>query len=270
MMNPNNVRLPASVSATHAAPDVSEKYRFVSTVDCLEIFEKQGWVPVSSNQKRVRKEEHEGFQTHVVRLRRVEADGYPKVGDSLPEIVLMNAHNRGASFRVMAGMFRLVCSNGLIVSDSLFAEHRIRHTGFAVEKVLEAIQAVEESFPKVLARMVEFQGIALSSEDQVLFAEKACLLRWEEGSAPSPRALLAHKRYNDRGQSLWEVFNRIQDNMIRGVQKNLVTRATGNYWSKSIRATNGVQQQVAINQGLWQLAEDFAAKYTAENIPVAV
>jgi len=40
--------------------------------------------------------------------------------DSLvPEIVLTNSHDGYASFQLMAGVFKFVCSNGMIVADSL-------------------------------------------------------------------------------------------------------------------------------------------------------
>ena len=122
----------ASVVQTAHAEDVSEKYRFIPTFEVLNVLEKEGWKPANIREARVLDSNNNGFQKHIVRLRNPDVKIENK--DNLfPEIILTNSHNGLSSFQIMAGIFRLVCSNGLCVADSMFETTKIRHQGYTDE-----------------------------------------------------------------------------------------------------------------------------------------
>jgi hypothetical protein len=172
---------------------------------------------------------------------------------------MMNAHDRSSSFRLMAGLFRFVCANGMVVSDAQFAPRIIRHLGYTDSAVLNAIHEAEEGFARIGSRVAEFRAIPLHADEQLAYAESALALRWEAGKAPDPRALLTLHRREDADPTLWHTFQRVQENLLRGVTRQAVARATDSVRpAKAIRAITGVTQGVGLNQALWALTEKMA------------
>lgn len=241
-------------------PGVSAKYQFVSTREILNALEDRGWEPFNVQIKHANKVENQGYEKHLIRLRNVKYNQSSLQG-VVPEIVLMNSHDAGNSFQLMAGMFRVVCSNGLITATNLYGSSRIVHVGYAVEKVYCAVDQIEHSFEQIISKIKDFQQIELSREETEDYAVKACLLRWEEGKLPSTTILLRLHRQEDTKPTLWNVYNVIQENMLRG--------AHGGWYQGrrrvSIRATRNIDLTVKINLGLWKLAEEIAVSKVEEN-----
>src|SRR3546814_2716824 len=52
------------------------------------------------------------------------------------EIILLNSHDGTSSYRMLAGMFRFVCSNGLVCGDTV-ADVRVPHKGDVAGQVIE-------------------------------------------------------------------------------------------------------------------------------------
>jgi hypothetical protein len=240
--------------------DTSDRYSFIPTSRALATLAGIGWQPVSVTERATRRDDHRGFQTHLVRLRKADRVTQPAVvGETIPEIVMMNAHDRSSSFRLMAGLFRFVCANGMVVSDAQFAPRIIRHLGYTDAAVLNAIHEAEEGFARIGSRVAEFRAIPLHADEQLAYAESALALRWEAGKAPDPRALLTLHRREDADPTLWHTFQRVQENLLRGVTRQAVARATESVRpAKAIRAITGVTQGVGLNQALWALTEKMA------------
>jgi hypothetical protein len=53
------------------------------------------------------------FTLHMVRFRHAEHLSPLAVGAEVPELVLVNSHDGASAYKFMAGVFRLVCSNGV-------------------------------------------------------------------------------------------------------------------------------------------------------------
>jgi hypothetical protein len=115
--------------AEHARPGVSSRYTFVSTQQVVALLGAEGWEPVKASEQRVRLEDRIGFQMHEIRFaRRVDLEaGAFQVGNTRPEMILQNAHDGSRAYRIDAGLYRLVCRNGLTVADADFAHVSIRH-----------------------------------------------------------------------------------------------------------------------------------------------
>jgi hypothetical protein len=119
-MTLEQVRVSApSVFADHPWGGVSTRYSFIPTIDVVNSLLAEGWNITRAKQQRVMLPEKTEFTRHILRLRR--SFGPLAVGDVFPEIVLLNSHDRGSAYQMHAGLYRLVCSNGLVVDDSTFA-----------------------------------------------------------------------------------------------------------------------------------------------------
>lgn len=263
-LKPEGIRQAApSVYAEHARPGVSEHYSFISTVEVIELLRNDGWEPVKVREQRVRLMEKIGFQLHEVRFaRRVDLGSVAKVGQMRPEMILQNSHDGTRAYRIDAGLFRLVCSNGLVVADAEFAKVCIRHSRTAPETFRAAAKAVAESAPRVAEVIERWRQVSLSPAAKVEFARRASMLRWhpEQPIAKSvtPAMLVTPQRGDDSRDDLWTVFNVVQEHLVRGGDSYRTLQPGHPVRRGMTRPIMGLQQGQALNKQLWELAEWFS------------
>jgi hypothetical protein len=252
-----------SVFAETARPGVSPRYTFVSTAEVVQLLRDEGWEPVNAYQQRVRIAPREGFQMHEVRFaRRADLDRALDLGDTRPELVLQNAHDGTRAYRIDAGLYRLVCRNGLTVADADFAHVAIRHVDVSAENFIGAARAVAENTPRVLDAVARWQAVALTELAQLEFARRAAALRWEPeqpiAQTLSPGALLAPLRYGDDKRDLWTTFNVVQEHLLRGGDRYHGNTAHGRERRNTTRPVASLVLGQKLNKSLWQLAEEFS------------
>ena len=251
----------------HVAPSVfaeekhgsrSERYSYIPTAEILTGLRREGFVPMEVRQAGSRIEGKADFTKHLLRLRHAAA---PRVGDSLPEIVLVNSHDGTSSYQLMLGMFRLICSNGLIVSEGTHAAVRVSHTGDARSQVIDGCIQILEAAPRAAESAQSFRALMLSEGEQLALARAAHTLRFPDASPEQPAAITPEKllepaRIQDRGADLWSTFNRLQENTVRGGQSVLTRNATGQRRRVTTREIQGIDGNVSLNRALWTLAQE--------------
>jgi hypothetical protein len=264
-------RVAPSVFAESARPGVSSRYTFVSTAQVVDLLQGEGWEPVKANQQRVRLADRQGFQMHEVRFARrddLDRDRF-EVGDCRPELVLQNAHDGTRAYRIDAGLYRLVCRNGLVVADADFAHVAIRHVDVSADRFAAAAQAVAESTPRVLEVIARWRAVELTGLARHNFACRAVALRWDADQPVTrllnPDELLAPVRYGDRETDLWTTFNVAQERLLRGGLRysgHIPVAADAVFPTHFVRNTTrpvgGLTQAQALNKALWALAEEFS------------
>src|SRR5260221_1494852 len=109
-------RFAPSVFASQPIEGVSAKYSFLPTCSILNGMRENGWVPVRAQEQSIRTEARRGFQKHVVRFARVEHLQTWEKNQVRPEVVLVNSHDKSSAYQLHCGLFRLVCTNGMVVS----------------------------------------------------------------------------------------------------------------------------------------------------------
>ena len=250
-----------SVFATDKHSSRSARYAAIPTSEVLTGLRKEGFQPFSVIQGGSRDEEKRGFTKHMLRLRH-ESNMNTQVGDSFPEIILVNSHDGTSSYQLMSGMFRLVCSNGMIVADKGgMNEVRVKHSGDVQGAVIDGCVEILASIPETQNQVETFNRLQLTDGEQNAFAAAAMTIRYDE-SEPMPfesnRLLTVHRR-EDASPTLWNTLNAVQENMIRGgIRYNL--RDENGYLTqrRRTREVNGIDQSVKINKALWVLAAEMA------------
>lgn len=247
-----------SVFAVAPQADVSSRYAFVPTSQIVSRLRESGWSPVMASQQFVRLDERRGFQKHLLRFQR--RDTQAVVGEYTPELVLINSHDRSSAYQLHAGLFRFVCGNGMIVADTTFERVSIRHSGFTPDEVIEASFKLLDNISAITARVDAFRQRQLSDLEVSAFAEAALKLRFEDTSkAPiNHHRLLDCRRDEDAGNDLWHVFNRVQEHLIRGGQRDWLRKREDGRRFPRTRAITGLDQNIRINRELWNLAERVA------------
>ena len=248
-----------SAFAVEAHSSRSERYAYIPTSAIIERLFAEGFVCTSAQQARSRIEGKSEYTKHMLKFSR-EGQALARVGDSVPQLALVNSHDGTSRYKLLAGLFRLVCSNGLTVSDGTFGEVSVPHTGDIVGRVIEGSYQVIEGAEKAGEVAAAWRSIKLNVDEQTQFARAASLLRWDgiEAQAPvMPQTLLAPRRHEDRATDLWTTYNVVQENMVKGGQRGNTRDAGGR--RRSVRAVKGIDGNVALNRALWALTEGMAA-----------
>jgi hypothetical protein len=245
--------------AEKAYAGTTHRYSFFPTATVVEALRESGWAPVIAQEQRTRAEDRSGFQKHLIRFHRREELGRAVLHDSRLELVLMNSHDGGCAFRLFAGVFRLVCSNGLVVSEASFGAISIRHTHRTVEQVVDASQKNAHNSDGIGSRIDAFRQRVLSEAERTDFASRALALRYDTAAeAPvRPSYLLEPRRREDRGNSLWQTFNVIQERMMRGSRPDRLKAMQEHRRTARVRALTGLDAQLGINRNLWALASSY-------------
>ena len=104
----------------------------------------------------------------------------------------------------------------------------------------------------------------LTKRQQMQFARDAAVLAYGNERAPGFEAevLLAARRDADQGPTLWNVFNRVQENVIRGGLQYL----NANNRTVQTRGLTRVKRTVGFNMDLWNMAEKYAQRSTEDII----
>lgn len=239
-----------SIFAEEKHESRSARYTCIPTGDVLRGLRKEGFSPFMVCQARPRDEGKREHAKHMVRLRHVSQIESREAN----EIILLNSHDGSSSYQMLSGVFRFVCSNGMVSGDTL-SDIRIRHKGNIVDNVIEGAFRVLDDFEQIGGQVVCMKALTLDQGEQNAFAHAALALKYDTELAPAPvteSQVLRPRRAEDAASDLWTTFNRVQENMIKGGLRG--RNATGQV--RQTREVTGIDQNIKLNRALWLLSEE--------------
>jgi len=226
----------------------SEKYAYIPTITLLDNLQREGFEPFFACQSRVRAPDRREHTKHLLRLRRTGQI----TGQQVPEIILLNSHDGSSSYQMLPGLFRAICTNGLVCGQS-FGEIRVPHRGDVAGKVIEGAYEVLGVFDRVEEKREAMQSLHLPPPAQHALANAALTYRFGEEHHPvTATQILAPRRYEDRQDDLWTVYNRIQESLLKGGLPGRTAQGKRTH----TRAINGIDGDVKLNRALWVMAEE--------------
>lgn len=227
----------------------SERYAFIPTYPLIDQIRRRGWEPVSAHQSR--KSQDKEHAIHKIEFR--QPNSQVSVGDTLPQIILINSHDLSKRYMLLAGFFRLICSNGMIIGTGIGESRESRiHLDDANVNVHENLDDAMQKLADSIRTIEQWQNTELPWSVRQDFARDAIIIKnggdaiWSRHF--TPYEFLVTRREADKKNDLWTVFNVVQENVIKGGVQG-VTRET--------RPITQVRSLVKINQELWQLAEKY-------------
>jgi len=255
-------QLAPSAFAGQAYEKQSDRYAFIPTTEVITTLRDAGYMPVQASQSASRIPGKGMFTKHMLRFS-AQNENLSVVGDSKLEAVLINSHDGTSAYHLSLGVFRLVCSNGLVVSDSLVESIRVRHTGNIVQEVLNGTVKMFANIEVVRETISRWQKIELTQAESEAFARAAHSLRFDaEDHTVEPTRLLEVNRGADQGSSLWKVVNRVQENLTRGGQRYRYQDDNGNTRRSRTRQIKGIDQDTKLNKAIWTLATEMESLKT--------
>lgn len=262
------------VLQTKAMPTLKPTYGFASTQEIMDSLAGSGWRPVSQNALKARSKSREGYQRHMVRLQNdsfLEIPGLTQDNKSRPEIVLLNSHDGTTALRMMLGLFRIACLNGVIAGTGL-REFRAVHSGNLQQKLSEGIGYMTGGIPQLIDQVTHLQGTRFTPAAlEQLVAEVVAKRLQHANVVPGSidfASVVKPRRDQDKAEDAFTVFNRIQESLIRGGIRyrayHAVKDEDGNVTSEEIRnATtrklSSIPQAVRLNTMVYDLAVKLAA-----------
>jgi hypothetical protein len=238
-------KIAPSVFTTEKAAHLTDKYVQTPTIRVVEDLMNLGWEVSKAQEVKARK--GIGFQKHLLVFRHPDimikgANG----DDAQPQILLTNSHDGKAAFNFRVGIFRFICSNGLVVSDADFENVSIRHMNYTFETLQAKVNEMISKLPGLVQKINLFKSTQLTEVQMQEFATKAAALRSKE--TINIMDVLKVDRIEDEGNDLWAVFNRVQEKIVGG------SYVYGNKKRKA-RSIKNFQQDIKINEQLFELAE---------------
>ncbi|HCF1774291.1 TPA: DUF945 domain-containing protein [Pseudomonas aeruginosa] len=243
-------RVAPSIFAEAPHESRSQRYAYIPTATVLTELRKEGFQPFMVTQTRTRHDDRRDYTKHMIRLRhasQINARGEAN------EIILLNSHDGTSSYQMLAGMFRFVCSNGLVCGDTV-ADVRVPHKGDVAGQVIEGAYQVLHGFDRALESRESMQAITLDEGEAEVFARAALSLKYDDPDKPAPiteSQILMPRRFDDRRPDLWSVFNRTQENLTKG---GLHGRSA-NGRRQQTRPVQGIDSDIRLNRALWLLAD---------------
>jgi hypothetical protein len=262
-------RAAPSIFAARPHASRSERFRAIPTIEVLRGLEKEGFVAVGARQSASRDAGKTGYTRHLIRLRRLDDARHYRVGDTVCEIILRNANDGTSAYELMAGLFRIRCLNSLVTQIATVESIKVRHSGDALEKVVDGTYRVLGQAEAVLAAPQDWSRIALDDDAKAALAASAHVLRFGDADGRvvtpiKPEQLLTPRRADDRANDLWTVMNVVQENVMRGglSARGPATTDQQGLWRRgrvvTTRAISNIDQDVKLNKALWDLGERMA------------
>ena len=241
---------------------LSKHYSFVPTSNVINDLRSMGWECVDAKQVKARKKSTRGYQKHMLTF---EHPDYKTEGaEEYPQLLLTNSHDGGNAFQLSAGIFRLVCSNGLVIKTEDYGTARLVHKGYSFEAVQKLVNEFVETIDETLTRITAMKQVELNKAQQIEFAKQAALLRFTAKSYNEDNIgdivdlddLLNVERKEDAGNGLWEVFNRVQESLVNGKYSYAMNGKVNAADSKTRKARpiKNFKQSIDVNKKLSELA----------------
>jgi len=248
--------------ATQATnPKVSGKYLFVNTETIIDDLDKLGWKPVQAAQRKSRGQSTI-FSKHMIAFQNPDLKIKGKDGDdSFPRIIMTNSHDGMQAFKFSVGIFRLVCSNGLVVADEQFSDFKIKHKGYTFSELRGVVNQAVADLPNKVEVLNQMKQRVLTQEEKNKLALDAMLVRAgiEPGSEKAKKFnyddetiidILDPKRDEDKGDDLWRVFNVVQEKITQGDFHAALTGAK----VRKVRKIKSFEKDLKVNKELFKLA----------------
>ena len=251
-----------AIFAKQPRADVSDRYGFIPTYEILEAMADAKFVPVEvRNFPRLNARDLR-FTQHMIRFRQAGKVEARTVGDVVPQIVMLNSHDRTARFQLYGGLYRLVCANGLLVSTDEFVQpYIVKHLGDISKEVVKTSGRIIEQHGEVFKYVDMMRKVEMSKAAQLAFATAALTLRKDRPGIIDPADILVPRRPSDTAPNVWNVYNTVQENMTKGG----VQGVTANGRRTVTHEVKGIKPDMRINAGVWSLAMQAIAKAQASS-----
>jgi hypothetical protein len=246
-----------SIFNTKPSNNVSKHYTHIPTTKVINDMLTLGWGVSDVKEVKARKAKTIGVQKHMVIFRNPDVVINGDDGDTVfPQILLTNSHDGKNAFTFIAGLFRLICENGLVISTQTYEDVKIRHMGYTFEELQASIRSMVDNLPLTIDSMNKMKETEMQQDQMVEFAKRALETRFDEKQMDKISididALINPTRVEDSNSDVWSVFNVVQEKIING---DFNYNMSGK--NRKARKIKNFTQDQKVNKELFELALEY-------------
>jgi hypothetical protein len=216
---------------------IKQKEFYIPTLDVITKLQDEGWQLSGVAEQRGKNRK---ITSNYVQLQHPDFAVQNSKGkdEAFTSITLSNSCNGSRPLQMSLGLFRQVCTNGLIRFDQHAETEKIKHIEVNARDLDRFVVSMNGKASQLLTEVNEMKHKGLSLEDMRKLAHEAARLRYNNLDDINIDDLLIVNRVEDESNDLWTIFNRIQENLTHDV-KNM-------------------NEDIRLNQQLFSLVESFA------------
>ena len=210
---------------------------YIPTLDVIEKLQDEGWQLSGVNEQRGKSRK---IINNYVQMQHPDFAIKNSKGknEALASLTITNSCNGNKPMQLDLGVYRQVCSNGLIAFEQAAESEVIKHVQVNYNNLDQFIANVSRKTSTVLNEFEQLKHTDLSLSDMRKLANEAARLRYNNLEDINIDDLLSVNRIEDEGNDLWTVFNRIQENLTADV--------------------NNLNEDIRLNKQLFSLANQYA------------
>ena len=272
-----------SIFSTKPSPEVSTKYSHIPTDKLIDDMDLLGWKVIDAKEVNARQKSTIGYQKHLVVFRNPDIvinqmpkniresitspTGYRRTDGTFakknpidtvfPQILLTNSHDGKNAFTFTAGLFRMICENGLVISTNEFEKVAIRHMGYDFDELQKQVTEMTERLPLTVESMNKMIDTKMEQKSILKFAKDMLAVRFPEDELRritiDMDEFITPVRPEDKGDDLWSVFNVIQEKIIEGDFDYTVGTK-----HRKARQIKNFKQDMDLNSKMFDIALEYA------------
>lgn len=233
----------------------SDRYDLIRTIDAVEKFIDIGWKPVLAAGKF-----NNPYGFHAVKFENPKFT--TSVGGDVIQMIMSNSHDGTRPFKIEAGLYRLVCSNGLRIKNADYGTLAQRHVGVNTDEFQFMLTQLANHAERINSVVGDMQSIIMSPDEQIYFAESAlaCRLTPEQITTVDIDEFLSPLRSEDSLPNLWCTFNVIQEKMVNGLF-TYKTQTKRGVAIRKARKLNHFIRDLELNEQLFDVAAAIMTQY---------
>ena len=243
-----------SAFAERAHSRVSTKYVFVPTSKITQDLAGVGWFPVEAYQSK--SSVYAGFQKHMIKFANPE---YSSDLDVIPNLILINGHNALTACKIFIGYHIRSCMNGLVTGDVLDRIIGV-HLEYSVKMLYDLMGRFFERIENSLSIINKSKVIEMKQIEINKFVMQAAEIRFNKDMIKAKRINMDSvqfvRRPEDDNTTLWSVYNRIQENIIKGGIE-IITNNGRDIYTQNTKPITEINKQIMINVALWNLMKTY-------------
>lgn len=216
---------------------IKTKEFYIPTLDVITKLQHEGWQLKGVDEQRGKNRK---ISSNYVQMQHPDFAVKNSKGkdEAYTSITISNSCNGNKPLQMSLGMFRQVCTNGLVAFDQHAEAENIKHIEINYMNLDRFIISVTNKTGKLLNEVNEMKHKGLSIEDMRKLATEAARLRYNDLDDINIDDLLTVNRVEDESNDLWTVFNRIQENLTHDV--------------------SNMNEDIRLNKQLFSLANQYA------------
>jgi hypothetical protein len=216
---------------------IKTKEFYIPTLDVIEKLQDEGWHISGVNEQRSKSRK---IESNYVQMQHPDFAIKNNRGkdEALASLTITNSCNGNKPMQLDLGVYRQVCSNGLIAFDQAAESEKIKHVQVNYNNLDYFISNISRKTSTILHEFEKLKHTDLSLNDMKKMAYEAAQLRYNNLEDINIDDLLSVNRIEDEGNDLWTVFNRIQENLIGDV--------------------SNMNEDIKLNKQLFSLANQYA------------